>query len=97
MEDAAGCLCSSVCGWGFYDVTGPCGRYEAWRTPLDVCVVLYVFVDLMTSRGPCGRYEVWRTPLDARHNWWGYNETLAIQGRIKDKLDGQGLLRVDFR
>ncbi|KAF0300653.1 Protein bark beetle [Amphibalanus amphitrite] len=42
------------------------------------------------------RYEVWRTPLDARHNWWGYNETLAIQGRIKDKLDGQGLLRVDF-
>ena len=43
------------------------------------------------------RYEVWRTPLDARHNWWGYNETLAIQGRIKDKLDGQGLLRVDFR
>ncbi|XP_037072320.1 LOW QUALITY PROTEIN: protein bark beetle-like [Pollicipes pollicipes] len=43
------------------------------------------------------RYEVWRTPLDARHNWWGYNESLAIQGRIKDKLDGQGLLEVNFR
>lgn len=43
------------------------------------------------------RYEMWRTPLDARKNWWGYNETLAIQGRIKDKLDDHGLLRIDFR
>jgi hypothetical protein len=40
---------------------------------------------------------VWKTPIDAKHNWWGYNETLAVMGRICDHSDDPDLLEVDFR
>jgi hypothetical protein len=40
---------------------------------------------------------VWKTPIDAKHNWWGYNETLAVMGRICDHSDDLDLLEVDFR
>ncbi|XP_034245120.1 protein bark beetle isoform X3 [Thrips palmi] len=41
--------------------------------------------------------DVWKTPIDAKHNWWGYNESLAVLGRIKDRADDPDLLEVDFR
>lgn len=41
--------------------------------------------------------EVWKTPIDAKHNWWGFNETLAVSGRVKDRADNPDLLEVDFR
>ncbi|XP_011303311.1 uncharacterized protein bark isoform X1 [Fopius arisanus] len=40
--------------------------------------------------------EVWRSHVDARHNWWGYNETTAVAGRIRDRSDSPELLQVDF-
>ncbi|GLH02202.1 LOW QUALITY PROTEIN: Protein bark beetle [Gryllus bimaculatus] len=41
--------------------------------------------------------DVWKTPIDAKHNWWGYNETLAVMGRIRDRSDHPDLLEVDFK
>ena len=41
-------------------------------------------------------YDVWKTPINAKYNWWGFNETYAVAGRIKDLHDKDGLLEVDF-
>ena len=41
-------------------------------------------------------YDVWKTPINAKYNYWGYNETYAVAGRIKDLHDEDGLLEVDF-
>ncbi|EFN78073.1 Lysyl oxidase-like protein 4 [Harpegnathos saltator] len=41
--------------------------------------------------------QMWRSHVDARHNWWGYNETLAVAGRIRDRRDSPELLQVDFQ
>ena len=41
-------------------------------------------------------WDVWKTPINAKYNYWGYNETYAVAGRIKDLLDEDGLLEVDF-
>ncbi|KAK0090170.1 hypothetical protein PV325_002595 [Microctonus aethiopoides] len=41
--------------------------------------------------------EMWRSHIDARHNWWGYNETLAVGGRIRDRGDSPELLQVDYQ
>ncbi|KAL1117916.1 hypothetical protein AAG570_004229, partial [Ranatra chinensis] len=43
--------------------------------------------------------DVWQIPVavNAKHNYWGYNETLAVMGRIKDRSDQGNLLEVDFR
>ncbi|XP_012253572.2 protein bark beetle isoform X3 [Athalia rosae] len=41
--------------------------------------------------------EMWTSHVDARHNWWGYNETLAVGGRIKDREDSPDLLQVDYQ
>ena len=41
-------------------------------------------------------YDVWKTPINAKYNYWGYNETYAVAGRIKDLHDEKGLLEVDF-
>ncbi|XP_066594103.1 protein bark beetle [Prorops nasuta] len=43
------------------------------------------------------RLELWRSHLDARHNWWSYNETLAVAGRIRDRGDSPELLQVDYQ
>ncbi|KAF2360384.1 SRCR domain [Trinorchestia longiramus] len=40
--------------------------------------------------------DVWKTPINARNNWWGFNKTAAVSGRIHDRLDDDTLLRVDF-
>ncbi|KAG8274927.1 hypothetical protein J6590_097180 [Homalodisca vitripennis] len=41
--------------------------------------------------------DVWKTPIDARNNYWGFNETIAVSGRIRDRSDEPHLLEVDFR
>lgn len=43
------------------------------------------------------REDVWKTPIDARNNYWGFNETIAVSGRIRDRSDEPHLLEVDFR
>lgn len=40
---------------------------------------------------------MWRSSVDARHNYWGYNETLAVAGRIRDRGDSPELLQVDYQ
>ena len=42
------------------------------------------------------QYDVWKTPINAKYNYWAYNETYAVAGRIKDLNDEDGLLEVDF-
>jgi len=37
------------------------------------------------------------TPINARYNYWGFNETYAIDGRIHDHQDDYRLLEVDFQ
>lgn len=41
-------------------------------------------------------WDVWKTPINAKYNYWAYNETVAVAGRIKDLHDEDGLLEVDF-
>ncbi|BES98492.1 Scavenger receptor cysteine-rich domain [Nesidiocoris tenuis] len=41
--------------------------------------------------------DVWVSHIDAKHNYWGFNESLAVMGRIRDRLDQANLLEVDFR
>ncbi|XP_054261454.1 protein bark beetle-like isoform X2 [Macrosteles quadrilineatus] len=43
------------------------------------------------------REDVWKTPIDAKNNYWGFNETIAVSGRIRDRSDEPHLLEVDFR
>ncbi|OAD61568.1 hypothetical protein WN48_00079 [Eufriesea mexicana] len=50
---------------------------------------------LTTNRSQ--QIEMWRSHIDARHNWWGYNETLAVAGRIRDRGDSPELLQVDYQ
>ncbi|KFB47778.1 AGAP009143-PA-like protein [Anopheles sinensis] len=40
--------------------------------------------------------DVWKTKIDARHNYWSYNETLAVSSRIRDRFDDPQLLEVSF-
>ena len=30
-------------------------------------------------------WDVWKTPINAKYNYWGYNESVAVAGRIKGK------------
>ncbi|KAK8748869.1 hypothetical protein OTU49_016039, partial [Cherax quadricarinatus] len=32
----------------------------------------------------------------ARNNWWGFNTSVAVSGRIHDRTDDETLLRVDY-
>ena len=41
-------------------------------------------------------WDVWKTPINAKYNYWAYNETAAVSGRISDLHDREGLLEVDF-
>ncbi|KAL7298469.1 hypothetical protein TKK_0008256 [Trichogramma kaykai] len=43
------------------------------------------------------QFEMWRSSVDARHNYWGYNETLAVGGRIRDRGDSPELLQVEYQ
>ena len=40
--------------------------------------------------------DVWKVPINAKYNYWGFNETLAVSGRIKDLHDEIGLLEVAY-
>ena len=42
------------------------------------------------------QFDVWKTPINAKYNYWAYNESFAVAGRIKDLHDENGLLEVDF-
>ena len=42
------------------------------------------------------QFDVWKTPIDARWNYWAYNETYAVAGRVRDLHDEVGLLEVDY-
>ncbi|XP_054002830.1 protein bark beetle [Hylaeus anthracinus] len=50
---------------------------------------------LTTNRSE--QLEMWKSHVDARHNWWGYNETLAVAGRVRDSGDSPDLLQVDYQ
>jgi hypothetical protein len=54
-------------------------------------VLLYINNDTKISA-----WDVWKTPINAKYNYWAYNETYAVAGRIKDLHDEDGLLEVDF-
>lgn len=41
--------------------------------------------------------DLWRTRVDAAHNYWSYNESYAVGGRIRDKSDNPLLLEVEYR
>lgn len=41
--------------------------------------------------------DLWRTRIDAKHNYWSYNVTLAVAGRIRDQADDPSLVEVDYR
>ncbi|XP_047509687.1 protein bark beetle isoform X2 [Pieris napi] len=41
--------------------------------------------------------DLWRTRIDAKHNYWSYNESFAVAGRIRDQSDNPLLLEVDYR
>ncbi|GBO44411.1 Protein bark beetle, partial [Araneus ventricosus] len=36
-------------------------------------------------------------PINAKMNWWGFNGTAAVSGRIKDYYDFEELLEVEFQ
>lgn len=40
--------------------------------------------------------DLWKTKIDATHNYWSYNETLAVGSRIRDRIDNPQLLEVQF-
>lgn len=40
---------------------------------------------------------MWRSHIDARHNWWGFNESFAVSGRVRDYEDSSELLQVDYQ
>ncbi|XP_055592413.1 protein bark beetle-like isoform X1 [Uranotaenia lowii] len=40
--------------------------------------------------------DVWKTKIDAKHNFWSFNETLAVGGRIRDRYDDPQLLEVQY-
>ncbi|KAK2706945.1 hypothetical protein QYM36_014842 [Artemia franciscana] len=49
---------------------------------------------IRVSEEQCLKAEVLRSPIDAVYNWWGYNTTVAVEGRIRDYKDREGLLEV---
>ncbi|XP_060803589.1 protein bark beetle [Amyelois transitella] len=41
--------------------------------------------------------DLLRTKVDAKYNFWSYNESLAVAGRVRDQADNPLLLEVDYR
>lgn len=39
-------------------------------------------------------FKLWDTRIDAANNYWGFNTTLAVRGRIRDQSDDYRLLEV---
>lgn len=44
----------------------------------------------------CSTLQLWNTKIDAANNYWGFNTTLAVRGRIKDQSDDPKLLEVTY-
>lgn len=42
------------------------------------------------------KIDLYHATIDAELNWWGFNSSSAIQGRIRDRLQHEELLKVDF-
>ncbi|XP_066146694.1 protein bark beetle [Euwallacea fornicatus] len=40
--------------------------------------------------------QLWDTKIDAAYNYWGFNTTSAVRGRIKDQTDDPRLLEVTY-
>ncbi|XP_050298201.1 protein bark beetle isoform X2 [Anthonomus grandis grandis] len=40
--------------------------------------------------------QLWNTKIDASYNYWGFNTTLAVRGRIRDQMDDPRLLEVTY-
>ncbi|KAJ8919535.1 hypothetical protein NQ315_002156 [Exocentrus adspersus] len=40
--------------------------------------------------------QLWDTRIDAANNYWGFNTTLAVSGRIRDQRDDPRLLEVTY-
>jgi hypothetical protein len=58
--------------------------------------VYYKKIIIELNSSPNSAWDVWKTPINAKYNYWAYNETYAVAGRIKDLHDEDGLLEVDF-
>lgn len=39
---------------------------------------------------------MWDTKIDAANNYWGFNTSLAVRGRIRDQRDDPRLLEVSY-
>lgn len=44
----------------------------------------------------CSTLEPWKTKIDATYNYWGFNTTAAVGGRIRDLSDDPRLLEVNY-
>lgn len=42
------------------------------------------------------KIDLYYATINAKHNWWGFNTTSAIQGRIRDRIQHEELIKVDF-
>lgn len=43
------------------------------------------------------KIDLYQATIDAKSNWWGFNTSTAIQGRIRDRVQHEELIRVDFQ
>lgn len=44
----------------------------------------------------CSTLQLWDIKIDAAYNYWGFNTTLAVRGRIRDQMDDPRLLEVIY-
>lgn len=82
-------------------------KWSRWIRPCECLVffVLEVFVELdvlthwfiQFSAYSSDQWNTPLTPINARYNYWGFNETYAVGGRIHDHQDDYRLLEVDFQ
>lgn len=42
------------------------------------------------------KIDLYHAAIDAKNNWWGFNTTSAIQGRVRDRFQYEELIKVDF-
>lgn len=45
---------------------------------------------------PFSTRDIYKTKIDATHNFWNWNETLAVSSRIRDRSDDPTLLEVQY-
>lgn len=58
--------------------------------------MLNIFVIILIYSNTCSDYiYAIDGSIDARHNYWGFNDSIAVHGRIKDYKDEIELMPVD--